>query len=249
MDIEPNTCNNCGELTNNIYCPNCGQRTSVYKVTMRETFEDLADNMFSLSAPIIITIRTLFSDPGKLLREYLGGKRKKYYKPISFFILTTAVYLFLRWVIGFDIKAEINLDETTMEQVDANLLAQARNFMFQNINSLAFFFVLSMSLTLKIFFYKRYMFSEYVAVAFYLNGVYSMFATINIFFIKYINPQVQYLAILVMCVYFIYAMVSFFENRKIIVGIKAFFAYFIAYIFYIFLAFNFSYLIVWIKQS
>ena len=249
MDPEPNSCRNCGHPTNTAYCSNCGQRSSVYKVTMRETFVDLADNLFSLSAPIIITLRTLFSNPGKLFREYLGGKRKKYYKPISFFILTTAVYLFLRWVIGFDIKAEINLDEATMEQVDANLLTQARNFMFQNINSLAFFFVLSMSMSLKTFFYKRYMFSEYVAVSFYLNGVYSMLATINIFYIKFINSKVQYLAILAMCAYFIYAMISFFEKPKFLVAIKAFFVYFIAYIIYIFLAFNFSYLIVWIRQS
>ena len=151
-EVGPNTCKNCGKTTSFRFCENCGQRSSVYKVTTRETFEDLADNLFSVSAPLVITVKYLFANPGKLLREYLGGKRKKYYKPISFFILTTAVYLFLRWTIGFDIQGEINLDESTMEQVDANLLNQARNFMFQNINTLAFFFVLTMSLVLKAFF-------------------------------------------------------------------------------------------------
>ncbi len=248
MDLETKTCKNCGRPANKAYCSNCGQRSSVYRVTMRETFEDLADNLFSLSAPIIITIKNLITDPGKLFREYLSGKRKKYYKPISFFILTTAVYLFLRWSIGFDIRGEINLDESAMEQVDPDMLSQARNFMFQNINTLAFFFVLTMSIVLKGFFYKKYMFSEYVAVAFYLNGVYSLLASINIFYIKYINPGIQYLAILVMGGYFVFALIRFFQKRPWLVGIKAVVAYFVAYIGYIILAFSFSYLIVLLKN-
>ena len=242
------TCKNCGQETVTTYCSSCGQRSSVHKVTTRETFEDLADNLFSISAPLIITVKSLFVNPGRLLREYLGGKRKKYYKPVSFFILTTAIYLFLRWMIGFDIRGEINLDESTMEQIDANLLSQARNFMFQNINTLAFFFVLTMSLALKMFFYKKYSLIEYVAVAFYLNGVYSIFATINIFYIKFVNTQVQFLAILVMATYFVYTCIRFFQVKPWWVGIKSTIAYFLAYIGYIFLAFNFSYLIVFLKQ-
>lgn len=247
MDSELNTCKNCGHNTRAAYCSNCGQRSSVYKVTMRETFEDLADNLFSLSAPLVITIKNLFVNPGEILREYLEGQRKKYYKPISFFILTTAVYLFLRWSIGFDIRGDINLDESAIEQVDPNMLNLAREFMFQNINSLAFFFVLTMSLMLKLFFYKKYMLLEYVAVSFYLNGIYSLLATINIFYIKFINPQIQYLAILAMSIYFIYAMIRFFQNRPWLVGIKSAAAFFLAYVGYIFLAFNLSYLIVLFK--
>ncbi len=247
MDPEANNCRNCGQRTITKYCANCGQRSSVYKVTLKETFEDLADNLFSLSAPLITTIKNLFSNPGKILREYLGGKRKKYYKPVSFFILTTAIYLFLRWSIGFEIQGEINLDQSTMDQVDPDSLTRARDFMFQNINSLAFFFVLSMSLMLKAFFFNKYMFTEYVAVAFYLNGVYILFSAINILFIKYINPQIQYLAILFMGVYFIYAMIRFFRDQPFWVSIKSVLAFFLAYAGYIFLAFNLSYLIVILK--
>ncbi|MEN8789305.1 MAG: DUF3667 domain-containing protein [Flavobacteriaceae bacterium] len=234
-------------MTTTKYCAYCGQRSSVHKVTMKETFEDLADNLFSISAPLVITIKNLVVDPGKLFREYLGGKRKKYYKPVSFFILTTAVYLFLRWAIGFEIRGEINLDQSTIEQVDPDTLTQARDFMFQNINSLAFFFVLTMSLMLKAFFYRKYMFTEYVAVSFYLNGIYSILATLNIFYIKFINQKIQYLAILFMGVYFVYAMIRLFQDRPFWVSIKSILVFFFAYAGYIFLAFSFSYLIVILK--
>ena len=248
MDSETNYCKNCDQPTNSAYCANCGQRSSVHKVTMRETFEDLADNLFSLSAPIVITIKSLIRDPGKLLREYLEGKRKKYYKPISFFILTTAVYLFLRWSIAFDIRDNLNLDETTVKQADLDMVKQASYFMFQNINSLAFLLVFTMSLALKIFFFKKFTLAEYVAVSFYLNGVYSMLATVNIFYMKFINPRVQYLAILVMAVYFVYAMLKFFRHKPWLVAIKSVVVYFLAYAGYTILAFYLSYLIVLIKN-
>ena len=244
MKGETNFCKNCGQLTTTKYCANCGQRSSVHKVTLQETFEDLADNLFSVSAPLVITIKDLFTNPGNLLREYLGGKRKKYYKPIPFFILTTVFYLFMRWAINFDMYGTVISTDTVIEQMGQENIVRAQGFMFQNINSLAFFFVLTMSLALKVFFYKEYMFSEYVAIAFYLNGVYSLLATINIFYMKFINPQIQYLAILIMSVYFIYVMIRFFQVRAWWVGIKSILAYFLAYLGYGILAFGFSYLIV-----
>ena len=248
MEASPNSCKNCGQEINTPFCSNCGQRSSVYKVTMRETFEDLADNLFSLSSPLFITLKTLIVNPGELLREYLSGKRKKYYKPISFFILTTAVYLFLRWSIGFDLRRGTEIEQSAADQINMDLASQAGYFMFQHINTLAFFLVLTMSIALKIFFFKKYKFIEYVAVAFYLNGIYSLLATLNIFYIKFVDYQVQYLAILVMGVYFVYAMIRFFQTRPIWVGLKSVIAYFAAYAGYLIMAFGLSYLIVFIRQ-
>ena len=248
MELESNTCKNCGHKTTLAYCGNCGQRSSVHKVTTRETLEDLADNLFSISSPLVITMKSLIVNPGRLFREYLGGKRKKYYKPISFFILTTAVYLFLRWSIGFDIRRETEIEKSAADQINTDLVSQAGYFMFENINSLAFFLVLSMSIALKLFFFKKYMFIEYVAIAFYLNGIYSLLATLNIFYIKFVNYQVQYLAILAMGVYFVYAMIRLFQTRPILVGFKSVIAYFTAYVGYLVMAFGLSYLIVLIRQ-
>ena len=85
-------CNNCGEGVAGAFCSNCGQRSSVSKVTIRETLDDLADQIFSLSAPLAVTLKMLFVNPGLLFREFLSGKRKKYYKPISFFLLNDAYF-------------------------------------------------------------------------------------------------------------------------------------------------------------
>ncbi len=143
-------CKNCGAIVKESFCGQCGQRSSVYKVTFKETFNDLTDNLFSHSAPLPFTIRRLVVNPGLLFREYLGGKRKKYYKPISYFILSTLVYLFVRWVIDFDDYVEIQVGGNK-EKIDLELFSHAREYLFQNIKSLSFILVFTLAVFMSFF--------------------------------------------------------------------------------------------------
>lgn len=248
IDPEPTYCKNCGAIVKDSFCAQCGQRSSVYKVTLKETFNDLTDNFFSLSAPLPYTIRMLVLSPGLLFREYLSGKRKKYYRPISFFILSTLVYLFVRWVIDFDDYVEIPVG-VHKEKIDLELFSHARDYMFQNIKSLAFILVFTLAVFMKLFFSKYYALAEYIAISFYLNGFYSLLATINLFFIKYVNPKIQFLAMGVMCAYFVYVMISLFQSKRRKVGLKSFVVYWLAYGVYAILAIIISYLIILFNQS
>jgi len=245
--IKPAYCKNCNVAINGDYCSNCGQRTSVHKITFKETFGDLIDTLFSVDAPLFLTLKLLIVNPGKLFREYLGGKRKKYYKPVAFFILMTIVYLVIRSFIKFDPfgNTTITIEDGTSEQ----LLIQAKNFMLVNIDKLLFAFVFALGLFLKLFFYKKYSFAEFLAIAFYLAGIYTLFTTLNMFYIQFIDSSFQFLAFLVMWGYFIYAMLSFFQKKKAIVLLKTLFIFFLASNLYILLALGISFFIVWLKPS
>ncbi|MCT8339080.1 DUF3667 domain-containing protein [Flavobacteriaceae bacterium TK19130] len=234
-------CKNCGASTIGNYCQECGQRTKLTRVSFSETFEDAADAMFTVQAPIWRTIKMLLVAPGRMLREYLGGKRKSYYKPVAFFILTTAVYLLLRSLIGFDPFQDSSI---TVEGQKVSTLSQAREFMLININKLLFFFVATLALFMKLFFYKRYTLAEYIAVCFYLIGMYTIITTVNMFFIQFVNSELQYFALLLMWGYFIYASISFFQKPIVWVLLKSILVFFLALIGYMFLAFGLSYLIV-----
>lgn len=220
---------------------------TTYKVTFGETFQDFADAVFSVDAPLFITMKGLFVNPGKLLREYLKGQRKKYYKPVSFFILATVVYLVIRSLISFD-PFENSLVQVQGDAKTGQQLTEARNFMLLNINNLLFIFVFTLAIFSKLFFYKKHTLAEFLAIAFYMAGVYTIFVTLNMFLIQYVSVQLLTLAIVVMCVYYLYAMLSFFHKPKFIIFLKSIILYFLAYIFYGFLAFGLSFLIVYSKQ-
>ncbi|WP_372973486.1 DUF3667 domain-containing protein [Muriicola sp.] len=248
MAEEARPCKNCGMLSQGNFCTRCGQRLSVHKVTFRETFEDLSDALISVNAPLLITVRDLVIRPGDLLRNYLEGKRKRYYRPVAFFLLTTFLYIVIRSLIGFDPFR----DSTVVvegDKVDVSLLTEARNFMLININNFLFVFVLTLALLMKLFFYKRYSMAEFIAVSFYLLGIYTLLVTCNMFVVQYAGNNLQPLGITIMWLYFIYAMISFMKRPAFWVVLKSIIVFLLAFMTYGVTSFGLSYLIVLSRQS
>lgn len=195
--------------------------------------------------PLLKTLKLLIVNPGKLFKEYLAGKRKTYYRPVTFFVLISVVYLLIRALIDYDPfqNTTISVDDETPRQ----LLLAARDFMLQNIDKFLFVFVFSLGLMMKLFFYKNYSLVEYIAISFYLVGVYMMFGTVNMFYIQYVSSDFQFLAMLAMLLYFSYAMLTFIYGNKIWTVFKSIIALIIGIMFYGFSAFGISFLIVWLK--
>lgn len=185
-------------------------------------------------------------NPGFLLRNYLSGQRRKYYKPVAFFILTTVVYILIRALIGFDPfrNAAFQVQDGAGT---GTYLVDARNFMLLNINNFLFVFVFTLALFSKLFFFKRYSLAEFTAISFYLLGIYTLLATVNMFFIQYVSDNFQVLAILAMFVYFLFAMGSLLKKPLIWILIKSIFVYFISFFFYYAIAYGLSFIIVYLR--
>jgi hypothetical protein len=243
-----NTCKNCGTRSELRYCPACGQRISVYKVTFRETLDDLMDSLFTVNAPLIITLKSLILNPGKLFTSYLEGQRRKYYKPVAFFLLTTLIYLIIRSLLGINIFENSSIVVEDSAET-GELLTKGRNFMLLNINNLLFFFVFTLAFFNKLFFYSKQTLAEYLAIAFYLVGMYTIIVTLNLFLIKYVGQQLQPLAILIMGIYFLYTMLSFFRKPILPIIFKSILLYILAFISYALLGFWLSVLIVYLNLA
>lgn len=239
-------CKNCESETSGSYCNNCGQRASVNMVTFSETFQDVINAMFSIDAPLWVTIKTLVLNPGNLFRDFLSGKRKTYYKPVPFFILTTIVFVLVRAVLNYDPMQ--NIAQAQHESVDMSLLNSAGVFMAKNINNIIFSFVFSFAVGVKLFFHKKYSLSEYLAVSFYIVGFYILITIVAMFGLKFGNPQYKILPFILMFFYVVYALISFFQKRTLLTIFKIILVYFFALIFYMIIGYGISFLIVWLKS-
>lgn len=239
-------CKNCQNAFQGNYCPDCGQKGSVQKITFGDTLTDFTDTIFSVDAPLVRTLKMLFSHPGEMLREFLSGKRKRYYRPVAFFLLMTVLYLLIRSVVGYDplLESAIRVEGSANDPV-----VQAQQMMFDNINKFLFFFVFWFALLLKLFFYKQYSLAEYWAVSFYFVGVYIILTTLNMFLAGYISSDLQFLGILFIGVYFVYALCSFFKTPKWAIILKTIFIYLLSVVLYFISTFTFSYLLIVIKNQ
>ena len=99
--MEEKQCLNCGHEIHENYCPNCGQRTDVHRITWGHFAEELVHGFTHGEKSFLLTTWKLIIQPGQTLIEYLSGKRRKYHSPVGFFVIwVTLSVLVHRWILS-----------------------------------------------------------------------------------------------------------------------------------------------------
>ena len=99
------TCINCNTVFEGKYCNNCGQKNYTVKdKSIKHIAEEAFHFITHFEGTFFTTLKTLFTRPGKLTYDYCTGKRKPYFKPISFYLLIVVVYLFFPLFAGLNMK-------------------------------------------------------------------------------------------------------------------------------------------------
>lgn len=239
-------CLNCGTALDGNYCSNCGQSASVGRITIKETLADFFSASFALEGPLMRTIQLLIVNPGKLFREFLAGQRKRYYKPVAFFILLIAIYILLRSLIDYNPVNQRMTGAGNPEGMDLSLMKEAGAFMFRNINNILFLLVFGIAFSLKLFFWKRYLLAEYIAVGFYMSGIYILFGTLAMLWNHFTPYDFASVHLWFLILYIALASISFFRPLSFGSVLKSILTGFFSLILYLVLAFGLSLLIVWI---
>ncbi|HEX2607711.1 MAG TPA: DUF3667 domain-containing protein [Flavisolibacter sp.] len=87
-------CPNCGTAFTGHYCTNCGEKAfTSHDRSMAHVLEEGLHFMTHFEGKLFTTVKTMFTAPGKFALDYCQGVRKKYYKPLSFFLLLIVIYL------------------------------------------------------------------------------------------------------------------------------------------------------------
>jgi Protein of unknown function (DUF3667) len=91
----PTSCLNCATLltADDHFCPNCGQKTDTHRLTMSHIWHDIGHAFTHTDKGFFYTIKELAVRPGRVAREYVQGKRKKYFNPFSFLIIIVGIHV------------------------------------------------------------------------------------------------------------------------------------------------------------
>jgi hypothetical protein len=102
MDDTATPCLNCNValMPAQRFCGACGQRSGRARLTMHDISHDFLHAMFHVDQSIFALIKALAYRPGHVAREYVDGKRKKYFGPLGFLVLTVGMASFLILVTG-----------------------------------------------------------------------------------------------------------------------------------------------------
>ncbi len=98
-------CKNCGHSFEGKFCNQCGEKVFVEAdKKISKLFGEAFHFLTHLEGTFFTTIKTLFTRPGKVSKDICSGIRKKYFKPLSLFLLIVILYLLFPRFEGLNMK-------------------------------------------------------------------------------------------------------------------------------------------------
>lgn len=142
------SCKNCGNQFTGKYCSKCGEKVyTEHDKSVIHFFEEAFHFLTHFEGTFFNTLKTIFSKPGKLSLDYCNGRRKKYFKPLPFFMLLVVLYLIFPFFTGLNMPFKYYLGKgsyassvttkKTGADIDSilttvDIAVQARNFKSKN---------------------------------------------------------------------------------------------------------------------
>lgn len=93
-------CKNCGNECHENYCPRCGQKTSVSRLSSSSLMHNIILGWINCDQGILYTIKELYTRPGGMITDYLDGKRVRYFAPFQMLFVVAAISLFMYSLLG-----------------------------------------------------------------------------------------------------------------------------------------------------
>ena len=90
-------CLNCNEIlysTQN-FCANCGQKSQTHRLTLHEIIHEAFHAITHADKGFLYLVKELTIKPGVVAKEYIEGKRKKYFNPFSFLVIVTGILVLI----------------------------------------------------------------------------------------------------------------------------------------------------------
>ncbi|QHT71775.1 DUF3667 domain-containing protein [Rhodocytophaga rosea] len=87
-------CKNCNTPCKGNYCYHCGQATATRQLEVKPLLWEAFFSVVDVNQGFIFTLKSLCIKPGEAIREYIEGRRIKYYPPHKYVLLIGAVAAF-----------------------------------------------------------------------------------------------------------------------------------------------------------
>ena len=111
MALVQYTCKNCRNKFSGKYCNQCGEKVyTEHDKSIGHLLEEGLHFVTHFEGKFFLTLKTILLRPGKLSQEYCDGIRKKYFKPLSFFLLLVILYLLFPLLKGLNMELEDHMN-------------------------------------------------------------------------------------------------------------------------------------------
>lgn len=125
---KPHTCANCGQSYEGDFCPVCGQKNDVGRVSWKSVGQELIKIWGLESRSLLSSVLQLLGRPGYLIGDYIGGRRQVCYSPVSMLFVMAVIVSLVLQLAGVKI---VNMD--AVETTEYVAVAQAAIWMVNHL--------------------------------------------------------------------------------------------------------------------
>ncbi|RZJ31303.1 MAG: DUF3667 domain-containing protein [Flavobacterium sp.] len=215
--MEPN-CKNCELILQPefAHCPGCGQKTHLHRLSLHDVVHEAVHYFFHADKGLFQLIRDLVLQNGRVAKEFVDGRRKKYYPPLTFFFLVIAINLFVSTKTDNHVNVDVQQKYPELTAI-SNPVDKAKWIRFYSrrehgihlinthANTIGMISLPIVALIFCIFYWRRrYNYVEHLVAGMYMFGFTTLVtATISAiaYFLK-INENIDYAACLLFQVFY-----------------------------------------------
>ena len=94
-ELVKKACISCGFEHSERYCPKCGEISIRRKITFDAVLGESFSTFLNMDKGYLYNLRGLTFSPQSFIQEYLSGRRKGIFNPISYLVISISLYLIL----------------------------------------------------------------------------------------------------------------------------------------------------------
>jgi len=184
----PAVCANCSQELLGDFCYHCGeQKHHEEELTLKHFFLHATHDLTHLDTKVFATLRYLFTRPGFLTQEFIAGRRTRYMRPFSLFLVACAIFFLadsIRPISGYDVHQLTAVDKSGRVGAAWDKLAQAKHVsreividrvqetLHRGTTAAQIFNALALATMMAILFHKRYFIEHLVFSLHFLSFTY-----------------------------------------------------------------------------
>lgn len=209
--MDTSSCANCATPLEPVqhFCAHCGQKSPAHRLTPGHFIHESFHALTHADKGIFYLLRSLATHPGTVAREYMAGRRKKYFNPFTFFILVMGLFVFMNTYFN---KAAIHRDPdpAILQRIPTEAARQQYLVMMERSNTISEFFTKNGNIVamfaipllglLTWFFYRKrqYNFTEHLVANLLFTSFMNLVFTLTIFPLQSIYRDTGWGGILVL---------------------------------------------------
>lgn len=212
-------CRVCSNQLTGAYCSSCGQPKTLTRINGTYILSEVG-RVINFDKGFLYSIRELLIRPGESIRRFLREDRSRLIKPVVFLIISSLIYTLLQQLLGFE-DGYVNYGNSEQSATTTLFEWVSNNYGYANV-----FMAIFIALWLKLFFrkYEYNLFETLILLCFMMGMGMLLFSIIGVLQ-SFMQQKILDLGFLLGILYISWGIGSFYDKKKKMNFVKAFFSY------------------------